>query len=209
MAGHILTLAQQKGGAGKTTLAVNLACIAATRGLRVALLDTDPQGSLGRWFMTRRDRVEDPGFTFSTASAWGVSYECDKLVRDHDLVVVDTPPKVDADLRPALRAASLIVVPVAISHLDLWALGSVLELAQRERRATRVVLNRAAPRARLTGDVERAIAELDTERAQTIIRNRVIYAETLGHGAGAAETKPTGPAAAEMAALWDELAAVL
>jgi len=203
--GQVLTLAQQKGGAGKTTLAVNLACAARAQGLRVALLDTDPQGSLGRWFMARRDRMDDPGMAFATASAWGVAYECEKLRKEVDLVVVDTPPKVDADLRPALREASLVVVPVAISHLDLWAVESVLDLAGRERRPARIVLNRAAPRARLTAEVEAAVAELDAERARTTIRNRVIYAETLGQGASAVERKPTGPAAEEMGLLWEEL----
>ena len=57
MAGKVLTIAQQKGGSGKTTLAVNLAQAYVAQGKSVAVLDTDPQGSLGRWFMTRRDRL--------------------------------------------------------------------------------------------------------------------------------------------------------
>ena len=95
-------------GSGKTTLAVNLGVAFAKAGRKVALLDTDPQGSLGRWFMARRDRMGDPGMEFSTASAWGVSYECEKLRKTNDMVIVDTPPKVDADLRPALREADLL-----------------------------------------------------------------------------------------------------
>ena len=92
MAGKIITVAQQKGGAGKTTIAANLAVALARMGKTVTLLDTDPQGSLGRWFMMRREM----GLTdieFSTASAWGVSYECDKLRKSADFVLIDTPPK--------------------------------------------------------------------------------------------------------------------
>ena len=89
MSGQVITVAQQKGGSGKTTIAANLAVALARAGHDVALLDTDPQGSLGRWFMTRREAgLEGP--EFSTASAWGVSYECDKLRKLHDVVIIDT-----------------------------------------------------------------------------------------------------------------------
>lgn len=209
MTGQVVTLAQQKGGAGKTTLAVNLAAAARTRGLSVALLDTDPQGSMGRWFMTRRAAMGDPGFEFATASAWGVSYECEKLKGAHDLVIVDTPPKVDADLRPALREAGLVLVPIAASHLDLWAVDGVLELIARERRPARLVLNRAAPRTRLAAQLDTALAELDVPQADSVLRNRVAYAETLGNGTSVVEAAPRGPAAAEIDKLWEEVATLL
>jgi chromosome partitioning protein len=201
--GKVVTVAQQKGGAGKTTLAVNLACAALAEGRRVALLDTDPQGSMGRWFMARRERGE-PGLSFSTSSAWGVSYECEKLARDHDLVLVDTPPKVDADLRPALREAALVLVPVATSQVDLWATESVLDLARREGADVLIVLNRASPRARLTAQILQRVQEVGPA-ARTRVGARVLYAETLGEGRGVNEARPSGPAAAEMAALWAEV----
>jgi chromosome partitioning protein len=115
MAGRIITVAQQKGGSGKTTLAANLAVAMRARGLSVALIDTDPQGSLGRWYIERLGRKgEDEALEFSTSSAWGASYESEKLVKRFDVVIIDTPPKIDSDLRPALRVADLVVVPVAI-----------------------------------------------------------------------------------------------
>ena len=77
MTGRIITVAQQKGGSGKTTVTVNLATALLAQGKSVALLDTDPQGSLGRWFMTRRQVLDAPGMEFSTSSAWGVDYEAD------------------------------------------------------------------------------------------------------------------------------------
>ena len=201
--GHVITVAQQKGGSGKTTLAVNLAVSLARGGASVALLDTDPQGSLGRWFMARREAgIED--MEFSTASAWGVSYECDKLRKLYDYVFVDTPPKVDADLRPALRESDLVIVPVAASQVDVWATESVLDLARRERCTTMVVLNRAKAGTRILAEVTDAIAELDAIQAATVIGNRVVYAETLGQGRGVLE-RGKGAWTAEIGGLTDEV----
>lgn len=205
--GHVVTIAQQKGGSGKTTLAVNLAVEFLRRGQRVALLDTDPQGSLGRWFMARREARGVKGLEFSTASAWGVSYECEKLRKINDLVIVDTPPKVDADLRPALREADLVLIPVAASHVDLWATDGVLDLIAREGRAAMVVLNRWKAGTRLAEEVAQA-AEDKAKLAVARLGNRVVYAETLGQGLAAMEAG-RGPARAEVAALADEVAAAL
>ena len=170
MAGLTITVAQQKGGSGKTTLAVNLAIALMQRGHSVAVMDTDPQGSMGRWFMERRERMGgEPGIGFATASAWGVSYECEKLGKVHDFVIIDTPPKIDSDLKPALRESSLVLVPVATSHVDLWATESVLELAQRVGRPVLMVLNRAPGRAKLTQDVIAQLDGLHAPRARTVL----------------------------------------
>ena len=208
MAGKVIAVVQQKGGSGKTTLAVNLAVACVRRGMTVALLDTDPQGSLGRWFMARRERLGDPGMEFSTSSAWGVSYECEKLKRQADIVIIDTPPKVDADLRPALREADLILVPVASSHVDLWATDGVLDLAAREHKSAWLVLNRVRTGTRLSEDVARAAGELTAGLAQAQLANRVAYAETLGQGLGAQEAG-TKAVKDEVAALTDEVLAKL
>lgn len=205
--GHVITVAQQKGGSGKTTLAVNLAVEFLKRGQRVAILDTDPQGSLGRWFLARRDGVGVDEMEFSTASAWGVSYECEKLRKTNDIVIVDTPPKVDADLRPALREADLVLIPVASSHVDLWAVDGVLDLIAREGRAALVVLNRWKAGTRLADEVAQAAGD-KAKVAVARLGNRVVYAETLGVGLAAMEAARS-PARAEVAALADEVLASL
>ncbi len=205
MSGKIITIAQQKGGSGKTTLAANLGTAFARMGKSVALLDTDPQGSLGHWFMTRLEATGGgPGLDFATASAWGTSYECAKLKKTHDLILIDTPPKIDADLRPALRESDLVLVPVSASHLDLWATGGVLDLADRENRPALMVLNRANPRARVTAEIRTQLADLPATLAETQLGNRVAFADAFGQGQTVAE-RPRSPARDEITALADEI----
>ena len=207
MAGRIITVAQQKGGSGKTTLTVNLAIALRQAGRSVAVLDTDPQGSLGRWFMERMDRMdEDEGLEFTTSSAWGASYEAEKLKKRFDVVLIDTPPKIESDLRPALRVADLVVVPVASSQVDLWATEGVLDLAQRERRPVLIVLNRTRPNTRLGAEVAAGAADLGVAVADAQLAHRVSYAETLGRGSAVAEG-PRSPGRDEITALAAEVIA--
>jgi len=204
MAGRVITVAQQKGGSGKTTIAANLAVAFAKACKSVALLDTDPQGSLGRWFMTRHAAGLGEGIAFSTASAWGVTYECDKLRKSHDIILIDTPPKIDSDLRPALRESDLIIVPVAASQVDVWATEGVLELAKREDRPVMVVLNRVKSGTRVLAEVEAQVSGVDAMRAKPALGQRVAYADTLGHGRGVLE-RAKGAWTAEMTALAREV----
>ncbi|MEO0918688.1 MAG: ParA family partition ATPase [Pseudomonadota bacterium] len=203
MAGKIITVAQQKGGAGKTTIAANLAVALSRLGKTVSLLDTDPQGSLGRWFMTRRE-LGDPGMGFSTASAWGVSYECDKLRSEADYVFVDTPPKIDSDLKPAIRESDLVIVPVSASQVDVWATEGVLDMAQRENAEVMVVLNRAKAGTRVADDVDKSLKKLGVSRAKTALGHRVAFPESMGVGKGVQE-RGKGVWAEEIEALTKEV----
>ncbi|MDJ0640384.1 MAG: ParA family partition ATPase [Paracoccaceae bacterium] len=203
MAGKIITVAQQKGGAGKTTIAANLAVALTRMGKTVSLLDTDPQGSLGRWFMTRRQNG-NPGLSFSTASAWGVSYECDKLRSEADFVFVDTPPKIDSDLKPAIRESDLVLVPVSASQVDVWATEGVLDMANREKAEVLVVLNRIKAGTRVADDVEKSLKKLGVSRAKSTLGHRVAFPETMGVGKGVQE-RGNGMWSDEIEALTKEL----
>jgi chromosome partitioning protein len=207
MTGRIITIAQQKGGSGKTTLAVNLATAFLAQGKSVGLLDTDPQGSLGKWFMKRIESYgEDPNLKFSTATAWGISYELRSLSDKVDIVIVDTPPKADSDLRPALRAADLVLVPLSSSHVDIWATQDVLDLADRAGKRAFIVMNRSRSGTKLGAEVLEAVKELDAEVMGTSLGNRILFAEALGNGLGAVEARKKSAAATEVLDLVKEVA---
>src|SRR5580693_9791949 len=107
MPGLVITIAQRKGGAGKTTLAAQLAVAWARQGVRVAVLDIDPQGSLAGWIELRRARLgaNAIGFDFAAFPGWRASQWIDDRARHTDLVVIDNPPHAETEAQIAVRAA--------------------------------------------------------------------------------------------------------
>ena len=134
MLSKVITISQQKGGTGKTTLAVHLAmAFIKYHNLKVALIDTDPQGSLGKWFMIRTEKkVPNENLTFKTASLWGAQYESKTLKKDNDIVIIDTPPKIESDARPSIEASDLVIIPMTPSHVDFWATEAIIEIAKKD-----------------------------------------------------------------------------
>jgi chromosome partitioning protein len=132
MAGAIVSIAQQKGGAGKTTVAVQLGVAWLSAGRRVAMLDIDPQASLFTWFNVRRRRFGDleDGLLVQGLSGWRLGSELRRLRGEFDLILVDSPPHAESDARAAVRESNLVLVPCQPNALDVWASAPTLELAQ-------------------------------------------------------------------------------
>jgi chromosome partitioning protein len=207
MSGCIIAVAQQKGGTGKTTIAAHLAVAFALRGRSVALLDVDPQGSLGEWFEARERNLGEggTGMHFRTASGWGARREARNLARDHDIVVIDTPPKSDLEARPAIEVANLVAVPIQPTPVDLWATEPTLAMIAKEGTTGLLVINRVSQRTLLTQEMVSAIRALGCAAALTQLGNRVGFAASMGKGSTVLEIEPTGKAALEMDALADEI----
>jgi chromosome partitioning protein len=207
MAGTVITIAQQKGGAGKTTLAAHLAIAWAGQGRRVALVDIDPQGSLATWHSLRAERLGEDriGLDFAAITGWRTAAEVERRARDHDIIVIDSPPHAETEARLAIRAATLVVLPVQPSPMDVWATRPTLDLAAREKVTALLVLNRVPPRANLTDSMLAKLAELGATVAAARIGNRVALAAALADGLGISEAAPSSRAAAEIAAVAAEI----
>ena len=207
MLSKVITISQQKGGSGKTTLAVHLAlAFIKYHNLKVAIIDTDPQGSLGKWFMIRTEKkLSNDNLTFKTASLWGAQYESKALKKDHDIVIIDTPPKIESDARPSIESADLVLIPIAASHVDFWATGAIVEIAKKANKKILIQINRSSQRSKLIIKTNEFIKSLNLSPTKTIIGNRQIYASSMGEGKTAVEKQKKSSAVEEIKQLSEQL----
>ena len=207
MLSKVITISQQKGGTGKTTLAVHLAlAFIKYHNLKVAIIDTDPQGSLGKWFMIRTEKkLSNDNLTFKTASLWGAQYESKSLKKDHDIVIIDTPPKIESDARPSIESADLVLIPVAASHVDFWATGAIVEIAKKANKKILIQINRSSQRSKLIIKTNEFIKSLNLSATKTIIGNRQIFAASMGEGKTAVEKQKKGNAVEEIKQLSEQI----
>ena len=206
MAGKIYTVAQQKGGAGKTTLAAHLAIAWSEVDLSVAVVDIDPQGSLTRWFQTRQEAMDgNVGLQHVQINGWRTQREVERLAQDNDIVVIDSPPHAETEARIAVRSANLVIVPVQPSPMDMWATQPTLDLARSESVPVLLVINRVPPRAKLADDLIERIKGMGADVAQTQIGNRVQFAAALFEGRSVTESARKTRAAEEIQELAAEI----
>jgi chromosome partitioning protein len=198
----VVAVAQRKGGAGKSTLAANLAAAFAGLGERVALLDTDPQKTLSHWHAVRgRAGAKANLLDFEAPAGWRVPAACEKLRRSHDIVLLDTPPHDDTDARIAIRSADLVLVPLQPSPADLWATDATLDLARAEKRPVAIALNRVPAQGRLAEQVAKELRGKGLTLLDTPLGNRSGFATAFAAGLGVTEAAPRSAAAEEVRAL--------
>jgi len=206
----ILALLNQKGGVGKTTLALHIAGAWAAQGGRVLVIDADPQGSALDWSQ-QRDREGLPRLFGVLGLPREVLHrELPDMARDVDLFVIDGPPRVTGIARSALLAADVVLIPATPSPLDGWASAEMLRLLDEARvfrpgLVARMLLNRCAARTVIARETAHALEDHDPPMLASRIGQRVAFADAARGGRLVSEVVGGQIAAREITALAAEL----
>ena len=203
----IIGVLNQKGGVGKTTIATNLAAVIAKAGNRVLLVDADPQGSSMAWSSARE---EDPLFPVISMAKPTLHKDLPELAVDYDVVIIDGAPRVNDLGRAAIIASDLVMIPVQPSPYDVWASADTVQLIKeaqqfKENIKAVFVINRKVVNTAIGRDVANALGHFEIPVLQSVLCQRVVYAESAAQGRAVIETEPKSGAAIEMAQLAAEL----
>jgi chromosome partitioning protein len=198
-----IALVCQKGGAGKTTLAVHLAIETMRRGLRTLLLDLDAQASASKILARRGDEPPD----FDTEHPARLEDTLKKAEAEgYDLVVLDTAPQADQAALRAARSADLVIVPVRPTIVDMDAVQTTMDICALAQRKPIFVLNAVAPQGREAAEAREVITSRGGTVAKTTIGDRKAFRSAFNDGRGAQEIEPGSKATAEVTAFVAELA---
>lgn len=200
---RVIGFASQKGGSGKTTLAGHIAVQAERAGAGpVAMIDTDPQGSLSDWWNARK--AETPAFaqTFISRLKEDLQKMQDLGI---ELLIFDTPPAITATIDQVIRVCDLVVVPTRPSPHDLRAVGSTVDIVDKAGKSLVFVINAASPRARITGEAAIALSQHGTV-APVTIHHRTEFASSMIDGRTVMELSRAVRSTEEIVQLWTYLA---
>jgi chromosome partitioning protein len=197
---RVIAVASQKGGTGKTTLSGHLAVQAEIAGAGpVALVDTDPQGSLSDWWNARR--VETPAFVHTSIHT--LEPDLEVLERSGiELVIIDTPPAITSAIVEVVKVAHLVLIPVRPSPHDLAAAGVTVELVESLGKPLVFVINSASARARISSEAAIALSQHGTV-ASTMVHQRTDFASSMIDGRTVMEIGRASRSAGEIQGLWE------
>lgn len=206
----ILALLNQKGGVGKTTLAVHIAAALAIKGRSVLLVDADPQGSALDWSATRQ---ADPLFSVVGLPKNNLHKEIPAHAAKYEDVIIDGPPRVNELARAAILASDMVLIPVQPSPYDVWAAKDIVDLLReaavfKENQICRFVINRKIVNTAIGRDVVDALGSYSIPVLSSSIAQRVAFAESAGQGSTVVETDPAGQAADEINELVEEILSI-
>jgi len=197
----IVGVLSQKGGVGKTTIAINLAATLSVAKYRVLLVDADPQGSALAW-SSARDK--NPLFPVVGMAKPTLHRDLPEIAKDYDVVVIDGAPRVNDLGRAAILASDLVLIPVQPSPYDVWAAAETVQLIREAQQFKpdikgAFVINRKIANTAIGRDVGAALAEFsDIPVLPTAISQRVVFAESAASGLSVIEAAPASDAAREV-----------
>ena len=200
----IIGVLSQKGGVGKTTVALNLAAAIATSGSRVLVVDADPQGSALAWSSARE---AEPLFPVVGMAKPTLHRELPNLAANYDFIVIDGAPRVNDLARSAILASNLVLIPVQPSPYDIWASSETVRLIREARQINAALeaaflINRKIARSAIGRDAAAALAQFeDIPVLEVHLSQRILYAESAAKGLTVVEVAPQGEAAREFRAL--------
>ena len=205
-----ISIINQKGGVGKTTLSISLAAAFASRKRRVLLVDADPQGSALDWIAVRQ---EAGPFAAVGIPKPILHLELPKIAKDFDMVVIDGPPRIYEVARSAVMASDIVLIPVLPSQFDVWAAEESVKLLQecatykeraKEHLKAAFVINRKIANTAIGRDVVKALKQYPQPVLHSSVCQRVAFAESA-RGRTVLEIDPESAASKEIQALAKEV----
>lgn len=195
-----IAIVSQKGGSGKTTLAIHLAAAATSAGKVSCIIDTDPQATAAAWGDWRSGT--DPEVITTPPTRLAKTIE-DVAKLGAEMIVIDTPPHADAAAREAVKAADLVLIPTRPRAFDLHAIQTTAELIIYAGKPAFVVFNATPARGvQLFADASTLVSNLGLNVCPVTFADRAAFHHSTTAGKVAAEVDPNGKAAAEAKALW-------
>lgn len=196
----IVLIGAEKGGTGKTTLAVNLAAVRANEGRDVLLVDTDKQGSASDWAAVRQEETSCRRIPSVQVFGKQVTAQLEDLSDRYDDLLVDAGGRDSVELRAAMVVADRVFVPLQASQFDVWTLERMNELVEQAQALNpklqaQVFINRASPHPQVH-EAEEATKMLEDfehlEFGGAVIHNRIAFRRSASEGLGVTEGDSSG-----------------